>query len=328
MIRFGYCLPISVGSDLGQIDSYEVLMKVVRECERSGYDSLWVHDHVGGSLLEAWTTISTLSTLTTLRLGTVVLCNNFRAPSILAKMAATLDFISGGRLDFGIGAGDFEEEHRAYGLPYGDASTRIERLEEALEILRRMWTQDKATFEGKYYSIKEASCIPKPVQKPHPPVWLGLLPPSFTSKKKLMVRLAAKYADYCILAHINPTTFRQLSTEIDRFCNEAGRKPGEVGKAWHSSVVISPDKKVVEERVERLKKSSEAWFKHLFKRTLSFEEFSDMNVFGTPDQCLQKVKDFVKAGVKYFILGLSPDRTDINSIQLFSKSVIRTLKKQ
>lgn len=147
MVKFGIYIPQS------NVD-YQTVKMVALECERWGSDSAWICDHLvspfgppNESYLECWTTLSALTAVTTkLRLGTLVLCNLFRHPSVLAKMAATLDVISNGRLEFGMGAGWLKPEFTAYGIHFPRASIRIAQLREALEVIRRMWTQKKATF--------------------------------------------------------------------------------------------------------------------------------------------------------------------------------------
>ena len=173
-IRFGVFLPFYAFEAKGKSPSsyFNQVREVVLECERLGYHSVWLDDHLmfgKRPILESWTTLSALSSITKkIKLGTMVLCNSFRKPALLAKMAATLDVISNGRLEFGIGAGTQKDEHIAYGIPFSNPSVRIDRMKEAVEIIKTMWTQEKASYEGKYYRIKEAVCEPKPMQKPHP----------------------------------------------------------------------------------------------------------------------------------------------------------------
>lgn len=172
---------------------YKEIVNIALEAERAGLDSFWVLDHLHASprpneqqMLECWTLLSALATATTrIRLGTLVLNINNRNPALVAKMATTLDQISGGRLEFGVGAGGtnraeqqknlgYEYEFNAYGVSFPmNPSIRIEKLDEGLEIMKRMWTQEKATFQGKHHSITDATCLPKPTQKPHPPIWIG-----------------------------------------------------------------------------------------------------------------------------------------------------------
>jgi len=183
---------IKVGVFLGipqRGTEYDVISNVALECEKMGFDTIWLNDHFNETIFEIWTTLSSLAIKTRkLRLGTNVVCNSHRYPSVLAKMAATLDVISGGRLDLGIGAGWAKKEHIAYGIPYGKYAERLEMLEEGVRIIKKMWTEEKSSFNGKYYTIKDAICHPKPIQKPHIPLIIG-----GTSDK--IVRLVAELAD-------------------------------------------------------------------------------------------------------------------------------------
>jgi alkanesulfonate monooxygenase SsuD/methylene tetrahydromethanopterin reductase-like flavin-dependent oxidoreductase (luciferase family) len=188
---------------------YKEIVNIALEAERAGLDSFWVLDHLHASprpdeqqMLECWTLLSALATTTTrIRLGALVLSINNRNPALVAKMATTLDQISGGRLEFGVGAGGtnraeqqrnlgYKYEFNAYGVSFPmNPSIRIEKLDEGLEIMKSMWTQEKATFQGKHYSITDAICLPKPTQKPHPPIWIG----SIGGSK--MMRVIVKHAN-------------------------------------------------------------------------------------------------------------------------------------
>ncbi len=153
--------------------SYAALAEHWREAERLGYDTVWLDDHFYGVVtpphadqLEAWVTLAALARETSrIRFGILVGCNSYRSPALVAKMAASLDVISGGRLEFGLGAGWFEQEYRAYGYDFPPVKQRLEQLAEALEICVRMWRDDRATFAGKHYRVEEAWNRPQPVQK-------------------------------------------------------------------------------------------------------------------------------------------------------------------
>src|SRR2546425_2331647 len=177
--------------------SYEEIRELAVKSETSGFSSFWVSDHFFGgtggtpdrNCLEAWTLLAALARDTTrIRLGTLVAAVQYRNPALLAKMAAGVDQISGGRLEFGVGAGWKEEEYRAYGYDYPSAGERVGQLKDALEIARRLWTQDRATYHGKHYRIDGAVCAPKPAQRPHPPIWIGGANPRG-------MRLAVRYAE-------------------------------------------------------------------------------------------------------------------------------------
>ena len=176
--------------------SYEMIKEIAMESERLGFESLWVSDHffmtpesVGTACLECWSTLAALARDTSrLRLGPMVSAQSYRNPALLAKIAATIDNISGGRLNFGIGAGWKEVEYDAYGYKFPKPSTRIRQLEETIEIAKLMWTQEKATFKGRYYGVTGALCFPHPVQKPHIPIWVG-------GTGRMTLKVAAEHAD-------------------------------------------------------------------------------------------------------------------------------------
>ena len=176
---------------------YPELRDLAREAERAGLESFWVSDHFFGGpvgvpdrdCLEAWTLVAALARETTrIRLGVLVTAAQYRNPALLAKIVAGVDQMSDGRVEFGIGAGWKTEEYRAYGYEFPPAGARVEQLKDSLEICRRLWTSDRATYHGKHYRIDDAVCAPKPAQRPHPPIWVGGSGPR-------VIRLAARYAD-------------------------------------------------------------------------------------------------------------------------------------
>jgi F420-dependent oxidoreductase-like protein len=177
--------------------SYTEIRDLVQGAENSGFQSFWVSDHLFGgpggtpdrNCLEAWTLLAALARDTTrIRLGVLVAAVQYRNPALQAKMAAGVDHMSGGRLEFGIGAGWKEDEYRAYGYDFPSAGDRVEQLRDGLEITRRLWQDDRATYHGKHYRIDDAVCAPKPTQRPRPPIWIGGAGPR-------VMRLAARHAD-------------------------------------------------------------------------------------------------------------------------------------
>lgn len=177
--------------------TYTEIRDLAQGAERSGFDSFWVSDHLFGgpggtpdrNCLEAWTLLAALSRdTTTIRLGVLVAAVQYRNPALQAKMAAGVDHMSGGRLEFGIGAGWKEDEYRAYGYDFPSAGERVDQLRDGLEITGRLWQDERATYHGKHYRIDDAVCAPKPTQRPRPPIWIGGAGPR-------VMRLAARYAD-------------------------------------------------------------------------------------------------------------------------------------
>ena len=177
--------------------SYEEIRELATKAEASGFNSFWVSDHFFGgprgipdrNCLEAWTLLAALARDTQrIRLGVLVAAVQYRNPALQAKIAAGVDHISGGRLEFGIGAGWKEEEYRAYGYDFPPPGERVEQLKDGLEITRRLWSDERATYHGKHYRIDDAVCAPKPSQRPRPPIWVG-------GEGPRVMRLAARYAD-------------------------------------------------------------------------------------------------------------------------------------
>lgn len=241
--------------------SYDEIRDIALEAEKVGLDSFWLLDHLHAfpradmQFLECWTIFSALAVETKrIRLGALVLNINNRNPALVAKMATTLDQVSKGRLEFGIGAGGtnraerqkvlgFEYEFVAYGIPFPmTPSIRIEKLNEGLEIMRRMWTQDTSTFKGKHYSIKDAVCLPKPVQKPHIPIWIGGI-----GGPKIM-KVIAKHADGWNMMRVsNVYDYRLNMKRLRRACNRIGRDPNEI----RTSIAISGTIEECEKKMER-----------------------------------------------------------------------------
>ena len=297
--------------------NYKVLLDYALESELLGYDSVWVNDHLifGSSILECWTTLSSLVPVTEkVRLGTLVLCNNFRPPSLLAKMGATLDYISEGRLEFGIGAGWNEREHRAYGIPFPKPAERVKRLDEALEIIKRMWTEDYPCYEGKYYRIEGASCEPKPLQKPHPPITVG------GAGEKLMMEVIARHADRCNFPHRSPSEYARKLDALRRACLRVGRDFKEIEKSWWGRAIVSRDEKGVNEQLKALYLSQE--------RKLRFEEWvrevRANSIVGTPEECVEKLREYTRLGVTYFILRFG-DAPSKEGLRIFAEEVIPEL---
>jgi F420-dependent oxidoreductase-like protein len=227
-LRFGVQTP-------PQHVTYSDLLQTWQEADELGFDTAFVFDHFipiysdpAGPCLEGWTLLSALAAQTKrVRVGVLVTSNTYRNPAVLAKMAATVDNVSQGRLILGMGAGWFELEHTAYGIPFSTVGGRARQLGEALEVMKLLFTQEKSTYTGKYYQLKEAPFEPKTVQKPHPPILIGGQGP------KLILPLIARHANiwHLRVRDVNPEGIKQLSTNFDAICRKVGRDPAEVEKA-------------------------------------------------------------------------------------------------
>ena len=212
--------------------SYEEMREAWLEADQLGFDTAWGHDHllnqndVSAPEDEGWTALAALLAQTgRIRGGLMVSSNTFRHPSVLAKMATTIDRISSGRLEVGIGAGWFDAEHDQYGIPLPPVGERMRRLDEACQIIKALWTEPRATVEGTYYQVREAYHEPKPVQKPHPPLVIG------GSGEKVLLRIVARHADEWNLAKGTPEEFRHKCRVLDEHCRAVGRDPAEIERS-------------------------------------------------------------------------------------------------
>jgi F420-dependent oxidoreductase-like protein len=313
-IKFGVFLPFyAFKSEAKPLSLFSQIRDVVLECECLGYDSVWLDDHLmfeKRSILECWTTLSALAAATSkIRLGTMMLCNGFRNPAVLAKMAATLDVISNGRLEFGIGAGVQEDEHLAYGIPFPKPHARVSRLGEAVEIIKKMLTEEKASYAGKYYRTSEAVCEPKPAQKPHPPIIIG------GSGEKLTLKVAAQHADRFDWGPLPLEVYKHKLEVLDDHCKAVGRNFREIEKScWlGGQMFLVPSQEEVAEKVRLLKPKS-----------VSMDDFKKISFVATPDDCKQEIQRYASLGVTYFMLFFG-DLPDLSSVKLFSQ-VVKELK--
>jgi F420-dependent oxidoreductase-like protein len=297
------------------LPSYEHVRDFTLECERLGYHSVWVPDHLmygKNPVLECWTILSALSSITRrIRLGTMVLSNSFRSPAVLAKMAATLDVISNGRLELGIGAGVSEGENLAYGIPFPMPSVRIEQMKEAVEIIKKVWTEEKANYNGKYYKIKKAICEPKPLQKPYPPIIIG------GGGEKLTLRVTAEHADRYDWGFVpSMEQYKHKLKVLERHCSAVGRDFREIEKScWPGGqVFIASDQREIDDKIARWKPTG-----------VSLEDFKACNLVGTPSECIGKIQTYVDLGVTCFML-MFGDFPSNRGMMLFAKEVADKIK--
>jgi len=227
-MKFGIDIPngwkMSLVDIKDPVEAYEAMTNIVTTGDELGYDSAWVVDHfhtvptpTQEITFECMMMLAALARDTkNIRIGQIVLCNSYRNPALLAKMASTLDVLSHGRLNFGIGAGWYEHEYKAYGYPYPDAPERLRMLREALQVIHAMWSQEEAVFEGKYYQVRGAINQPKGVQKPHIPILIG------GSGEKVTLKLVALYGDACNVGGDMQTLQHKLEV-LKGHCENVGR---------------------------------------------------------------------------------------------------------
>ncbi len=249
-----------LGLDVSQHQlEWPELLRRARFAEDAGFDGAWVFDHFkplygdrGGPCMEGWTLLAALASSTErIRLGTLVTGVTYRHPSILAAEAVTVDQVSDGRLELAVGAAWFEGEHRELGIPFPTTRERTERLEEAVQVIRLLMTEDGVTFEGKHYRLDAATYHPRPLQQPHPPIWIG------AGGERRTIPIAARHADVWH-SFGSVEVLRRKATVLDRAAEAAGRDPVSIVRATDLS--ISEPWEEVRERVDAL---GEAGFTYL-----------------------------------------------------------------
>jgi F420-dependent oxidoreductase-like protein len=223
---------VLLSAKLAPTFDYPVLEEFWRASDELGFHAVWDYDHFygltdpAGPSFEGWTMLAAMGVVVgRARIGCMVTGVTYRHPAVLANMAVTVDHISGGRLDFGIGAAWHEGEHSGYGIDFPAPGTRVAMLDEALEIIRMLWTQDSTTFAGRFWRLDDARCVPKPVQKPHPPIVVGGTQPK-------MLRVIARHAtEWNTPGLAGPDEWAKVNAELDEACTEVGRDPSEIRRS-------------------------------------------------------------------------------------------------
>ena len=290
--------------------TFEDLKRVWTQADRLGYHSATLYDLLNSPALECWTALSALAAVTDrIRLTPLVLGNTYRPPALLAKMSATLDVISGGRLELGIGAGGGRGDHQASGIAFPSTAERVRMLEEAVELIKKSWTETKASFKGSFYGLDGSLNEPSPVQQPHPPVLIG------GHGETHLLRAVAGHADMCKIGFEMSLEEHQDKMEIlQRHCDKLGRDPAEIEVTHNTRVVIAE----TQEKFEALAAQGAA------DASVSLSEFKESlsrAVAGTPEQCIQQLSRYVDRGICYFFL-LFPDPISSESLQLFASEVM------
>jgi probable F420-dependent oxidoreductase len=307
-MRVGLALPHYDTSYAGRPVSWASVRGAAIAAEKAGFDSVWVSDHLfldwgkyGGpddsqGALECMTTLAGLAGATErVRLGSLTLCNDLRNPGLVAKMAATLDLLSGGRLDIGVGAGWYEPEFRATGIDFDRAGTRIRRLGEAVEIMARLLEGEELTFKGDHYTMDGAICRPLPRQGPRPPIWIG-------GKGDLLLRTAARVADGWNFSWIGSIDAYAARAEFAaQACEEAAREPAALRRSVGAFVVVGEDDAGLSRRLERL---AEVTPKGVLPAAVSLEEVRSRAVVGTVEQVIDELGRLGELGVEEIVITL------------------------
>ncbi len=318
--KFGVITPQGWRLDLVKIadpvEKYEHMTRFAQELERLKYDSVWLYDHFHTvptqeleTNFECWISTAALARDTsTIRIGQMVTCNSYRNPALLAKMASTVDVLSHGRLDFGIGAGWYEEEYRAFGYDFPDGPERLRMLREALQIIHAMWKDDYATFEGKYYQVRGAINEPKGVQKPHIPIWVG------GSGEKVTLKLVAQYGDACNLSALTPDEYRHKLDILKGHCDTVGRDYNSIIKSSHTFMTLLAPGQSAEEATAP------------FRGGATLEDYRTRNFIGAPQEAIDYLSSLQEAGIEYFVFYFRNDLTLLDTIQLFAEEVMGKMR--
>ena len=290
--------------------SYQSLRRIWIEADKLGYYSATLYDLLNVPTLECWTTLSALAAETNrIRLTPLVLANTYRPPAVFAKMASTLDVISNGRVEVGIGAGGGMADHLASGLDFPSTSVRVRMLEESIEMMRRLWMEDEVTFEGRYYALAGARNDPGPIQKPHPPFLIG------GHGERHLLRAVAKYADICNVGFEMDLDEHRASLDVlGEHCRNVGRDPSEIELSHNTRVVIAG----TEAEFDRMVSQGAA---ETNQSAADYRASLSRAIAGTPEQCVEQIKSYVDKGITYFFL-LFPDPIPTESLELFAREVM------
>lgn len=298
-VQFGISVP-SGSRDKARRSEYMANVQKALDLASGHFDSAWFIDHTqfdDADLMEGWTAVSYLSALNPqFTWGHAVICQSFRNPGLLGKMAATLQYMSGGRFILGIGAGWKEDEYTSYGYQFPSPGERVEQLDETLQIVKALWTEERATFHGKYYNIEEAWCEPKP--DPLPIVMVG-------GSKPKMLRLVVRHADWWNVSWTPIDDYREQVAECERACAEVGREVAGLRRTWFGGCAVGRTEEQVLQLTQGRIKAGDAFV-------------------GTAAQVIEQMRPFVDLGVDYFMLGCG-GFPDLTTVELLRDEVLPAL---
>jgi F420-dependent oxidoreductase-like protein len=288
------------------VEAYETMTNVAKAADENGYESIWLVDHFHTIptpsqevTFECWMSLAAMARDTQrVRIGQIVTCNGYRNPALLAKMASTLDVLSHGRLNFGIGAGWYEHEYRAYGYPYPDAPERLRMLREALQVIHAMWEQEEAAFEGTYYQVRGAINQPKGVQKPHIPILIG------GGGEKVTLKLVAQYGDACNVLGDLETIQHKLAV-LKTHCETVGRDYATIHCTTGAVCSIA---------------DSDEAARALLPAHVR-DQLRDTSLVGNPETIRQRIAALEAAGIYELILDF-PSATDLTPLHRFAREFV------
>jgi len=313
--KFGVLLPTLAST-------FNLASSAAQVAEKNGFASVWCFDHLISEpefyglldvdsdsfrLLETWTALTAVAVQTKkVMLGTAVSPMPRYNPTFLAKIVTTLDVISKGRTILGAGAGHYKPEFEINGFPWKTLPERIQMMRESMKIIKKLWTEPRTTYLGKYFRVKEAPHEPKPVQKPHPPIWVG-------GNIPLMIKQTAEIGNGWIPYHQIPQQYEEKWGKIQEMAEKAGRNAKEMEPAYFMDTCIGLDEK-------ETKKKAKLYIEAGHEKT--FEEIKQCGAHGSPENITNQIEKFIEAGVRHFVLVLVPQKDILDSIQLYGEEVL------
>ena len=324
-MRFGLFVPQGWRLDLVGIDPkdhWQTMLGVAQAAEDGPFESIWVFDHfhtvpvpTQEATHEAWTLMAAFAAATKrVRLGQMCTCMAYRNPAYLAKVAATVDVISGGRAEMGIGAGWYEHEWRAYGYGFPKAGDRIAMLDEGVQIMHQLWTEGVATLDGRHYQVDGAICQPLPLQDGGVPLWIA------GGGEKKTLRIAARYARYTNFDGA-PEVFARKSEILQGHCRDLGTDFDKITRSANYNVILGETDKDVQDQI--------AWLRANYRRAGVPENVADARtsdfasgyLVGTPEQIAERLAEVGKLGMTYAILNFAEVAHDRTALTLFTEKI-------
>lgn len=294
------------------VEQYAAMTRVAQAADEGGFDSIWVYDHFHTvpqttleTTFECWTITATLARDTRrVKIGQMVGCNGYRNPALYAKIASTVDVASNGRLLAGIGAGWHQEEWEAYGYPWPERRERMGQFREAVQIIHKMWTEERPTFTGKYYHIDRPVNAPKGAGKGKIPLWIG------GGGEQVTLKLVAQYGDACNVGGGNPEVVQQKLAILREHCAAIGRDYNTITKSTNINVHLVENEANVEQETEHLRFGE------------AFDSYAKKFIVGTPETVRARIAPLIEAGADYIIAYMPGVAYDQTPLRRYAQEVI------
>ena len=325
-IQFGLTIPQGWrGGDLpleqenNPVKQFAFSKEIAITADNLGFDSIYAYDHLipffkddtEKNIFECFTLLSAAATITNkIKIGQIVTCNSYRNPALLAKMLSTLDVISNGRIELGIGAGWYEKEYVAYGYDFSTHITRIRQLDESISIIKELWTRRSASFSGRYYMLKDAICNPKPIQKPHPIIMVG------GSGEKYLLKVVAKHADRYNNFFGSPNELKKKIAVLKEHCNTFRRDYKQIQHSVVLPCIITESEVDVNQILDRYKRN--------YKTTKQYLNYLVGGItVGIPEKIIKGLNEYVELGITHFIIHFIGLNDSV--LKLFRSKVVNKL---